>query len=129
MEENKKFKEIEKLLGRGALKEARHLLMEMQARHMRLSEENQVLRRQLEEKDESLYLTRNLFYDGSCYWLISSNTRRGPFCQNCYHRDGVLIRLEAEHGRFKCLACGYVMEPAQTSLKSYATGRVLPFTG
>lgn len=129
MHENTKFKEIEALFSRGNVKEARHLLMEMQAKHILLCEENQLLRHELEEREESLYLTRNLFYDGSCYWLISSNARRGPFCQNCYHRDGVLVRLEAEHGRYVCKACGNTLEPQQASVKSFIPGRVLPFTG
>ena len=122
-----RFKDIDDLFARGRNDEARHLLMEMQARYIAVCDENSTLRMQVHEYEDILYLSRNLVFDGACYWLVTGNIKQGPFCRHCYNRDGALIRLDAEagdgsgpgDGRWRCVCCGAVHE------REYATGHVM----
>ena len=60
---------------------------------------------QLQEYEDILYLARNLAFDGELYWLETGTIRQGPFCPNCYDRDGLLMRLSGErHDRY-CTTC------------------------
>ncbi|BFR47719.1 hypothetical protein RVX_R07800 [Nitratidesulfovibrio sp. HK-II] len=109
-----RFKEIHDLFMKGKTEEARHVLMEMQSRYVSLCDENTMLKMQVQEFEDILYLSRNLVFDGFCYWLITGNIKQGPFCQSCYNRDGVLVRLAAAHdGKWQCATCGatYEREP------------------
>lgn len=103
-----RFKEIHDLFMKGKTEEARHVLMEMQSRYVSLCDENTMLKMQVQEFEDILYLSRNLVFDGFCYWLITGNIKQGPFCQSCYNRDGVLVRLAAHEGMWQCATCGTV---------------------
>lgn len=106
-----RFKEIHDLFMKGKTEEARHVLMEMQSRYVSLCDENTMLKMQVQEFEDILYLSRNLVFDGFCYWLITGNIKQGPFCQSCYNRDGVLVRLAAAHdGKWQCATCGATHE-------------------
>lgn len=105
-----RFKEIHDLFMKGKTEEARHVLMEMQSRYVSLCDENTMLKMQVQEFEDILYLSRNLVFDGFCYWLITGNIKQGPFCQSCYNRDGVLVRLAAHDGAWQCATCGAVYD-------------------
>jgi len=133
-----RFKDIDDLYAKGHHDEARHLLMEMQARYISVCEENSTLRMQIHEFEDILFLSRNLIFDGACYWLITGGIKQGPFCQHCYDRDGALIRLDAEltgDGRWRCVSCGAVHDreyavPDQVLLApAPKPARVIPFSG
>ncbi len=109
MFDHNRFKDIENLLEKGRKNEALHLITEMQARYIALSDENSLLRMQVHEFEDMLYLSRNLIFDGSCYWLITKGVKQGPFCPHCYNRDGALIRLDEEKGQWRCITCGSVL--------------------
>lgn len=135
------FKDIDDLFAKGRRDEARHLLMEMQARYIAVCDENSTLRMQVHEFEDILYLSRNLVFDGACYWLIAGGVKQGPFCQRCYNRDGALIRLDADpagDGRWRCVSCGAAHRrdhalPAQSSRPSASpstsrSAKVIPFS-
>lgn len=132
-----RFKDIDDLFAKGRSDEARHLLMEMQARYIAVCDENSSLRMQVHEYEDILFLARNLIFDGSCYWLITGNIKQGPFCLHCYNRDGALIRLDSElsgDGRWHCVSCGSVhrrdIHPDAPILLAPAPkpAKIIPFT-
>lgn len=137
MLDSHRFKDIEDLFSSGRTSEARHLLMEMQARYIAICDENAILKMQVHEFEDILYLARNLVFDGSCYWLVAGGIKQGPFCPCCYDREGALIRLDAEEtgdGKWRCATCGVVIdrEYAQVPLSSSRprrSAKVLPFLG
>ncbi|WCB47620.1 hypothetical protein [Nitratidesulfovibrio vulgaris] len=129
-----KFKEINDLFLKGRIDEARHLLTEMQTRYVALSDENIMLRSQVQEFEDILYLSRNLVFDGYCYWLLTGEIKQGPFCESCYKRDGVLVRLDSRSKSWQCPSCGTHHErnvehpiPAST-LAAPRLAKVIPFT-
>ncbi|MEG2140985.1 MAG: hypothetical protein RRY20_09395 [Bilophila sp.] len=104
------FKEINDLFLKGRHEEARHLLTEMQARYIAVCDENNLLKMQITEMEDVLYLAKNLTFDGTCYWLNTGTIRQGPFCQRCYNQDGALLRLDTQNGESVCPVCGTVHE-------------------
>ena len=129
-----RFKDIDELFSAGRVSEARHLLMEMQARYIAVCNENALLKMQVHEFEDILYLARNLVFDGTCYWLMAGGIKQGPVCPRRYKREGALIRLDAEEtgdGKWRCATCGTVIdrEYAQTPLPPSLrrSAKVLPF--
>lgn len=131
-----RFKDINELFMRGRHTEARHLLMEMQSRYIAVCDENSSLRMQVHEYEDILYLSRNLVFDGACYWLVTGDIKQGPFCRHCYNRSGALIRLdevEAGDGGWRCVCCGATHEhgyaPAPvTALAGQRPAKIIPFS-
>lgn len=101
-----RFKEIQDLFMKGNVEEARHMLVDMQSRYVALCDENTLLKMQVQEFEDILYLSRNLVFDGFCYWLITGGIKQGPFCQCCYNRDGVLSRMATRGAAWLCASCG-----------------------
>ena len=128
-----RFKEVDELYAQGRQDEARHLLMDMQGRYIAVCDENAMMCMQVHEFEDILYLAKNLVFDGFCYWLVTGSIKQGPFCQNCYNREGALIRLDTNNGKGTCSICGHVMErdPRLTRpthpRTSKSGARILPF--
>lgn len=130
------FKEINDLFLKGRHEEARHLLAEMQARYIAVCDENTLLKMQLQELEDVLFLAKNLIFDGSCYWLMTGSIRQGPFCPSCYNREGALIRLDTQNGEWRCPVCNAVYEglfanltPRSTARRAPKPAKVIPFSG
>ena len=129
------FKEINDLFLKGQHEQARHLLTEMQARYISVCDENAMLKMQVKEMEDVLYLSKNLIFDGFCYWLITGNIKQGPFCQHCYNREGALIRLDTQEDEWHCPVCGALHERLmRRPLKPMArraprVAKILPFSG
>lgn len=126
------FKEINELYLKGQHEKARHLLLEMQARYISVCDENVMLRTQVQEMEEVLFLAKNLIFDGFCYWLMTGNIRQGPFCQHCYNREGALIRLETRQDEWNCPTCGAthdrLIKPAAPTIRhAHRTSKIIPF--
>lgn len=101
-----RFREIYDLYAKGQIEEARQHLSELQARYVALCDENSMLRAQVQGYEDILYLSRNLVFDGSFFWLITGSIKQGPFCPVCYNRDGLLLRLTDDGTCRHCLTCG-----------------------
>ena len=105
----------------------------MDAEYIAVCDENAMMRMQVHEFEDILYLAKNLVFDGFCYWLVTGSIKQGPFCQNCYNREGALIRLDTNNGKGTCSICGHVMErdPRLTRpthpRTSKSGARILPF--
>ncbi len=100
-----RFKEVYDLFVRNKCDEARDALSDLQQKYIELCDENELLKTQVQEFEEVLYLAKNLEYDGHSYWLKTGGVKQGPFCQNCFDRDGLLIRLNSAEATWKCNSC------------------------
>lgn len=108
-----RFKVIHNLFLKGKTEEACLQLRELQKRYVDLCEENAVLKANSREYEDILFLARNFVFDGTFYWLITGNIKQGPFCPNCYTRDGQLVRITEMNPR-RCASCGEVFkEPVE----------------
>lgn len=100
------FKQVLDLCGGGKAEEAREILAELQAKFIEVCDENSFLKAQVNEYEDILYLAKNLHFDGMCYWLQTGSIKQGPFCQYCYDKNGLLIRLNEHDEGWRCFTCG-----------------------
>lgn len=117
-----RFKVVSDLFMQGKTEEARLELTELQRRYVALCDENTTCKMQIQEYEDVMYLARNLILDGQFYWLITGNIKQGPFCPQCYTRDGLLMRLSGDPGERFCTLCreNYSSEPAPLSKAAVA---------
>ncbi len=104
------FKQVHDLYEQGRTENARLILRELQEKYIETCDENAMLKTQVQEYEDVLYLAKNLEYDGFSYWLKTGTIKQGPFCQQCFDKDGLLIRLHEHSDSWKCLTCGAVYE-------------------
>jgi hypothetical protein len=128
------FKEIHELFIRGHFEEARRILMELQARYIALYDEVGVLKKQVQEFEDILFLAQNLITEGEQYWLRTGSLKHGPFCKPCYDYTGKLIRLESHKNVWRCPYCGLLHSRASASRMALAVnsplvrqGKIIPF--
>jgi len=109
-----KFKEISELFIWGHFEAARRMLMQVQAHYIALHDEVSVLKKQVQELEDILFLSQNLSAEGEQYWLQTGSIRHGPFCRPCYEYIGKLVRLESHKTVWRCPYCGFAhsREPA-----------------
>ena len=73
---------------------------------LQLQEENQELRKKVQELEEALSVRANLRYESPYYWLKTQEKKEGPYCQACYDKERKLIRLQdRKDGRWTCVVC------------------------
>lgn len=101
-----RFKEINELFAEGRYQEGRRRLMELQAQCIALRDEMDTLKTQVREFEDIIYLSQSLYFDRRFYWISIANLKQGPFCPECYDRDGTLIRLQHEQQTLYCTFCG-----------------------
>jgi hypothetical protein len=130
-----KFKEIHVLFMQGHFEEARRILMELQARYIALYDEVSVLKKQVQEFEDILFLAQNLVTEAGQYWLRTGSIRHGPFCKPCYDYTGKLIRLESHKSVWRCPYCGLLhsREPDHGAVfavnaSSARQGKIIPFS-
>lgn len=67
-----------------------------------LSEKDQKIK-ELERANE---VHCKLTYQAPYYWLVEQDSKDGPFCQQCYDKERVLIRLQGYgNGYWDCKTC------------------------
>ena len=71
-----RFKDIDDLYSSGRVSEARRLLMEMQAGYIAICDENAMLKMQVHDFEDILYIARNLIFDCSAYWLVTGGIKQ-----------------------------------------------------
>ncbi|EGB14084.1 hypothetical protein DND132_0869 [Pseudodesulfovibrio mercurii] len=99
------FKRALDLFEAGRLDEGRVLLKSLQDEFLAVCDENEALKRQLAEVAEVLDLAEKVRFDGQKYWLDEDGERKGPFCQVCYDRDGLLVHLHRHEKHWECQSC------------------------
>ncbi len=118
------FKRALNLAKEGKYDEAEALLKSLQDEFLAICEENEALKLQLTEVADVLDLADKVQFDGQKYWLIEGDEKKGPFCQVCYDRDGLLVHLQEHENHWECQNCrGLYMiprekQPAQKPKKS-----------
>ncbi|MBN2141568.1 MAG: hypothetical protein PHV85_02420 [Desulfovibrionaceae bacterium] len=99
------FKRVFELARAGRIEEAKNLLRGLQNEFLAVYEENEVLKNQLAEVAKVLDLAENMDFDGQKYWIKDGLAKKGPFCQLCYDRDGLLVHLQEHKNHWECCAC------------------------
>ena len=128
-----RYKDVLDLFGEGELEKAKCALMELQAKHIALADENSILKTQVQEYEDILYIAKNLVFDGACYWLITGSIKQGPFCEKCYSGAGILIRLIDGRQGMRCPMCGeaHLLDSLEAEgtldQASAGSGKILPF--
>ncbi|WP_272700111.1 hypothetical protein [Desulfovibrio sp. Fe33] len=108
------FKRAFDLFEAGRFDEGKVLLKSLQDEFMAVCDENEALKRQLAEVAEVLDLAEKVRFDGQKYWLEEDGERKGPFCQVCYDRDGLLVHLHKHENHWECRSChGLYMLPRE----------------
>ena len=106
------FKRALDLFEAGKFEEGRALLKSLQEEFLAVCDENEALKAQLAEVAEVLDLAEKVQFDGQKYWLYDGGQRKGPFCQVCYDRDGLLVHLHEHEKHWECQSChGLYMIP------------------
>jgi len=106
------FKRALILCKEGKYSEAEAILKSLQDEFLAVCEENEALKAQLTEVADVLDLAEKVQFDGQKYWLVEENEKKGPFCQVCYDRDGLLVHLQAHGKHWECQNCrGLYMMP------------------
>ena len=95
------YKRVLDLFKMGKVDEAQAVLKSLQEEFIAVCEENEALKAQLSEVADVLDLAEKVQFDGQKYWLADENERKGPFCQVCYDRDGLLVHLRCVHRMFQ----------------------------
>lgn len=112
------FKRALDLFENGRFEEGRILLKSLQDEFLAVCEENEILKEQLNEVAEVLDLAERVEYDGQKYWLVESGSRKGPFCQLCYDRDGLLVHLQSHGNHWECQSCESLYMAPKPTLKT-----------
>lgn len=100
------YKDIVDLLKKGATIEAQEKIMELREGALELQEENIRLRERIKELEEKLNRKENVIWEPPSYWIKDGDKKDGPYCQQCYDKDGDLIRLkDHRNGYWTCPTC------------------------
>lgn len=106
------FKRALSLCKEGKFDEAEAVLKSLQDEFLAMCEENEALKSQLTEVADVLDLAEKVQFDGQKYWLVEDEQKKGPFCQVCYDRDGLLVHLQEKENHWECQNCqGLYMIP------------------
>lgn len=109
------FKRALLLCREGRFREAEAVLKSLQDEFLAVCEENEALKTQLHEVAAVLDLAEKVRFDGQKYWLADGDEKKGPYCQVCYDREGLLVNLQQRENHWECLSCrGLYMIPAKT---------------
>lgn len=108
------YKRALDLCKQGKHEEAEALMKSLQEEFLAVCEENEALKIQLTEVADVLDLADRVQFDGQKYWLQDDNEKKGPFCQVCYDRDGLLVHLQEHESHWECQSCrGLYMIPRE----------------
>ncbi len=99
------YKRALELFERGKFEEGRAVLKSLQEEFIAMCEENEALKAQLSEVADVLDLAEKVRFDGQKYWLDDGDEKKGPFCQVCYDRDGLLVHLHEHENHWECQSC------------------------
>lgn len=99
------FRRVLELFHENKDADATKLLKIIQEDYLELYNENKELRSQIKEVADILDLAECMEFDGQKYWIDEDSEKTGPYCQVCYDRDGVLIRLQERSKHWECYSC------------------------
>ena len=109
-----KYNEIIELVKKGATLEAQEKIMALREAALELQEDNIELKKKIKALEEAMEVKNKIRYEKPYYWMIDGDKREGPFCQQCFDKEKLLIRLqEAETGMWNCKTCNNFYEDSR----------------
>lgn len=61
---------------------------------------------ELREAKEKLLVKENIEWEKPYYWIIDGENKIGPYCQRCYDKNHLLMRLQnRDKGYWVCMEC------------------------
>ncbi|WP_031484090.1 hypothetical protein [Maridesulfovibrio frigidus] len=99
------FRKVLELFRDNRAQDAAKLLKVIQEDYLELYSENKELRSQIKEVADILDLAECMDFDGQKYWINDDSEVTGPYCQVCYDKEGVLIRLQERDKHWECYSC------------------------
>ncbi|MBG0789144.1 MAG: hypothetical protein H0S80_01450 [Desulfovibrionaceae bacterium] len=99
------YRRVLDLFESGRIEEGTAVLKSLQDEFIAVCEENEALKAQLSEVADVLDLAEKVQFDGQKYWLNDDGEKKGPFCQVCYDRDGLLVHLHEHDSHWECQSC------------------------
>lgn len=107
------YKEIKALLDQGSLDEAKETILALREAALELQEENAEMRERIGKLEEKLKIEGDLIFEQGVYFLQKEKQREGPFCQPCYDKEALLVRLHDDGDHWFCYGCnrGYAKKP------------------
>ena len=101
-----KYNEIIELLKKGATIEAQEKIMELRETALQLQEESIEFKKKIKELEEAIETKNCIVWEAPYYFIEKDNKKDGPFCQLCYDKEKLLIRLhEGKKGSWSCHSC------------------------
>jgi len=100
------YKDIVDLIKKGATLEAQEKIMELREAALAVQEENLQLQTRIKELEEKLTLRSKIKWEKPFYWTESQGQKDGPYCQRCYDKEELLMRLkDHRNGIWTCPEC------------------------
>jgi len=100
------YKTISELFKKGMTIEAQEQIMTLREAAVSLKEENANLRDQVNSLKAELDIRARIEWSPPYYYLRDGDKKDGPFCQCCYDKDKLLIRLQMIcAGSWTCHSC------------------------
>lgn len=110
-------KEIAKLAQQLGSIEIQQKVIDLQAGIIEMQEQMQKLRQERDALKSMQQIDDELVLRENAYWRDAApESRRGPFCTNCYDADRKLIRLKIrEDGEQRCPQCNQIFPTTESN--------------
>ncbi|MFC1535610.1 hypothetical protein ACFL32_00445 [Candidatus Neomarinimicrobiota bacterium] len=107
------YKEIKTLIDQGSLEDAKEKIRALREAALELQEENVELKEQVRKLEERVKVKGDLLFEQGVYFLKKGKQKDGPFCQRCYDKEALLVRLHDDGDHWFCYGCnrGYAKKP------------------
>lgn len=108
--------------------EALENLMQLREELVELREKNIVLAEENSDLRAKLGTSNKLSFERPFYWHVNDDVKEGPYCQLCYDKERLSIRLQEtfEQGLWRCESCnkvysepGYLNDPGNKPVKGF----------
>ncbi|MFB0516855.1 MAG: hypothetical protein ACETWG_09680 [Candidatus Neomarinimicrobiota bacterium] len=108
-----RYKDIVDLIQQGKAAEAQEQILALREAALELQEENVALKEKVRKLEEELHVKGRLVFEKGVYYLVEEDTKEGPYCQRCYDKDTILVRLQDDGDHWFCYGCshGYPKHP------------------
>ena len=99
------YKDIIALIEQGDIAGAKEQILALREAVLELQEENVELKEKVRRLEEQLQIKDELIFEHGVYYLQKGRNKDGPYCQACYDKDSLLVRLQDDGDHWFCYGC------------------------